>query len=301
MRPIALALAALAAASPSRAAEKPSIDRVVRLYENLELERALEMADRLLRTPKLSPEDRARALVYKGLILANTESEQSMYRAFKDALKADPSVQLPQGQAPQTEAAFVRAKKELGILPDLPPPPPPPTVEAPPPPEPPKLTATARGVAGGQIQVQATVGGSEAVRARTVRVYVREPGEPMYKRYDLRPTGEPGVFETRTPAPEGASVAELYVEGTREGVAAGRWPVGEATARVDLAGAIPPPPPLPSPIEPAAPTDRRVIYAGIGGGAALVLAVVIVVVLASGGGPTCPSSGNQGCLKVEFR
>ncbi len=305
----------LAVAPPVRAAAKASVDEVVRLYENLDLENALDMANKLLKNKKLPASDRARVLIYRGLILANVDGEKAMYDAFKAALQADPTVTLPQGQAPETETTFQRAQKDLGLAatPEIPekaapppeeksppagPPPPPPTgsTEAAPtegpasPPEPPAIKGTAT-VEGGRIRIHIDASGPDGVRAIAVNVHIREPGDPAYQTYMMKPAGK-NAFEGDYPAPPGALNAELYAEGVHDDQPAGRWPEGDKTVRLELV--------KPKGLD-AEGTSHGSIYAALAVGGALAIAAAAIIIVVVGSQQSCPSTGSEGCLRVNIK
>ncbi len=126
---VLLGLGSLLAAAPAHAQEAPAVREAtdferylaaaVRLYENLEYERALEQLERAKRFSRGADDDVLLAL-YEGVVRADLGEAETARAAFKTGLLLDPEAKLPVKVSPKVarefEAMRAEAKRELAPL-----------------------------------------------------------------------------------------------------------------------------------------------------------------------------------------
>ena len=112
---------ALALAAPARAADDYAnyFNAMVRLYESLEYERALEQLDKAHKYSRGTDDDVALAL-YEGMIRSDLGQNDQARAAFKTALLLRPDVNFPVKVSPKVRNTFEdlrkAVKKELAPL-----------------------------------------------------------------------------------------------------------------------------------------------------------------------------------------
>jgi tetratricopeptide (TPR) repeat protein len=113
---LALCLLLLLGLTPTaaQAASEASkyLTAAVRLYENLEYERALQKLAQAKRLVRAMEEDVTIAL-YEGLIYADMNKWEEANIAFKEGLYLKPDAQLPAKAAPKVQRAFEAARQEV--------------------------------------------------------------------------------------------------------------------------------------------------------------------------------------------
>ncbi len=84
----------------------------VRLYEDLEYERALEQIQRARKVAG-SVEEGVAAALYEGIILGDLAKEEESRAAFKTALLLEPEAKLPLAVAPKVERVFEELRESV--------------------------------------------------------------------------------------------------------------------------------------------------------------------------------------------
>jgi hypothetical protein len=117
-----LTVAALILAAPAFADEEDFtrfLNAAVRLYENLEYERALEQV-RNARRQAVTPDQQASAALYEGIMLSDLNRPDEARAAFKEALLLKPDAAMPIKVSPKVTKDFeetrTAAQKELAPL-----------------------------------------------------------------------------------------------------------------------------------------------------------------------------------------
>lgn len=121
MRPLAVVVLLLVAA-PAFASEEDFqrfLNAAVRLYENLEYERALEQV-RNAKKQAVTPDQQASAALYEGIMLSDLNKPEEARAAFKEALLLKPDATIPIKVSPKVSKDFedtrASAQKELAPL-----------------------------------------------------------------------------------------------------------------------------------------------------------------------------------------
>jgi hypothetical protein len=95
------------------------LNAAVRLYENLEYERALEQV-RNAKKQAVTPDQQAQAALYEGVMLSDLNKPDEARAAFKEALLLEPNAVIPIKVSPKVSKDFedtrVAAQKELAPL-----------------------------------------------------------------------------------------------------------------------------------------------------------------------------------------
>lgn len=121
MRPLLVAFALLlsSAALGSEEDFQRFLNASVRLYENLEYERALEQV-RNAKKQAVTPDQQAQAALYEGIMLSDLNKPDEARAAFKEALLLKPDAVIPIKVSPKVSKDFedtrLAAQKELAPL-----------------------------------------------------------------------------------------------------------------------------------------------------------------------------------------
>ncbi len=120
MRPLVVAVALLATlAVASEEDSQRFLNAAVRLYENLEYERALEQV-RNAKKQAVTPDQQATAALYEGIMLSDLNKPDEARAAFKEALLLKPDATIPIKVSPKVSKDFedtrTAAQKELAPL-----------------------------------------------------------------------------------------------------------------------------------------------------------------------------------------
>lgn len=116
----------------------PELKKGQALIEAFEYEKAADVFDALSQRPGLANEDKAVALVWLGLALAELREQARASVAFEDAVVADPLIVLPRDASPKIKALLDDARARVRVRPrakvEVSPPPPTPDPKGSPPP-----------------------------------------------------------------------------------------------------------------------------------------------------------------------
>ena len=120
MRPLAVALALLATVVVASEEDfQRFLNASVRLYQNLEYERALEQV-RNAKKQAVTPDQQASASLYEGIMLSDLNKPDEARAAFKEALLLKPDAVIPIKVSPKVSKDFeetrIAAQKELAPL-----------------------------------------------------------------------------------------------------------------------------------------------------------------------------------------
>lgn len=120
MRPLVVAVALLATAAVASEEDfQRFLNAAVRLYENLEYERALEQV-RNAKKQAVTPDQQASAALYEGIMLSDLNKPDEARAAFKEALLLKPDAVIPIKVSPKVSKDFedtrTAAQKELAPL-----------------------------------------------------------------------------------------------------------------------------------------------------------------------------------------
>ncbi len=120
MRPLVVAVALLATVAVASEEDfQRFLNAAVRLYENLEYERALEQV-RNAKKQAVTPDQQATAALYEGIMLSDLNKPDEARAAFKEALLLKPDAVIPIKVSPKVSKDFedtrAAAQKELAPL-----------------------------------------------------------------------------------------------------------------------------------------------------------------------------------------
>jgi hypothetical protein len=160
--------AVLAAAAPARAqSDNPDIDRGVKLYQDLEYEKAISVLETALAVPHLTVREKTVGFLHLALAHLALRQTQPAREAFRALLEADRDFVLPPEASQTAHDLFDEVKRSL--------PPPPPKVNA-------ALSASAAPAApaeGAAVTVSARVTDPEGKLAKVI-VHHRIRGDQRY-------------------------------------------------------------------------------------------------------------------------
>jgi hypothetical protein len=96
------------------AAEAVALHRAARDHmRNLDYELAIAPLKKAASAPGLTPLLRSRILLDLGISHANVGQEEESTATFQEALRADPSMDIPRGAGPKLEGLFARARENI--------------------------------------------------------------------------------------------------------------------------------------------------------------------------------------------
>ena len=112
VRTVLLALVLSAVARADSESMTRFLNAALRLYENLEYERALEQVQNARKTA-VTPDEQATVNLYEGMVLFDLGRTEDAQGAFRAALLLDPNAQLPLKVSPKVKAGFEQMRNAV--------------------------------------------------------------------------------------------------------------------------------------------------------------------------------------------